>query len=1272
MLQLRSFSFRAIILLVLLSCLTSCDGMRGNVSRSCLEPYSLGTAFTKRNGSIGMLLYVQNCNKEPVPSITSQEFQFQAGTALNKPLNVTLLPNAKHTIVYLTLLLDVRKKTLSYRSELLKAVEIFVQRMVVEKKLPIRVGIELFTGKKETIEWLRWSNRVEQIKDWLNKLQTYSGDTTQVPHLFDAVQLVMQKTETWAKSAQRRSFGSSFGQGMVLLVSDGVDGKKPGTYFQHTDVEQLIRVPLFAVGLRSKLGISQDALYKMAASGTFLAEKPSDLYKSFLQVGFPLQKRLNATYVLGFSSNQTNINKVQLRILGATEIKNVVEVTIPSDLPVSKTETINFTTACEGRECGGVGCGTCDESSSYCDNYEARCLYFCALANKCNGEQLTNPNGYKETCSENPSILRCTYDGDSSCVTKSEKVKSCDDCDTVCGGLCVDFSIHRNHCGKCNNPCPAGYVCKAGVCELNCLNNLTYCVGQSICIDLQTNEQHCGACNNACVGRESCRSGVCVCPDGWMACNGAGASRICVDAQTSRQNCGACNKTCLEGQVCQSGVCRCSKGWELCKEPGKSSLCVFTQTNNKHCGRCNQACQNGNVCQSGVCQCPKNWPVCKEPGKSSGCVDIQTNKQHCGACNKTCPDNHVCFDGACSACPKGEIMCNGSCVNTQTDRSNCGGCGKICISDQKCQFGVCVCPPRHKLCGQSCVEVGFVDSDCYDCGYNCFGSMRCSNYRCWCRGFEKFCWYGCEFDTSCRTCCAKGRYCQNERCVCWPYLPTECNGDCVDLETDGKNCGKCGNVCKGGKVCKSKVCKCPPNFVDCNGTCVDINKNCGRCGNVCKGETTCISNVCSCPKGYTNCNGKCVVTDANDLHCGSCSRVCQAGTYCIGGVCSTAPAVSAIVTSAMAYHTCAILNHGKVKCWGYNKYGQLGYGDTSARNKPGTQHIELGASRKAKQLTMGRNHTCALLDNNTVKCWGDNKDGQLGYGDTLQRNKPVTTSVPLGQGRSAIQIKAGYKHTCALLDNNSVKCWGTGMLGYGKAETRSKPHSFAIDLGPGRTATQIATGYYHSCALLDNHTVKCWGSNESGQLGYGDVTSRGYPDTTSISFGTGMFAVKIEAGSFHTCSLRNDKRSTCWGSAYSGVLGLGYRPTVMNPGESYGPLKGQSAPKVAINLGKGRTVQQISCGSYHTCALLDDNTLKCWGDNTHGQLGGKASKSTPHNSLVSLGAGRSVKQVVAGAYHTCVLLDNNTIKCWGANLSGQLGYGDLKQRDIPPLIPINL
>ena len=223
----------------------------------------------------------------------------------------------------------------------------------------------------------------------------------------------------------------------------------------------------------------------------------------------------------------------------------------------------------------------------------------------------------------------------------------------------------------------------------------------------------------------------------------------------------------------------------------------------------------------------------------------------------------------------------------------------------------------------------------------------------------------------------------------------------------------------------------------------------------------------------------------------------------------TAPEINATSISVGEAFSCALDNSsGMVKCWGSGNSFGLGVTNYKGNdaNEMGSNlgFVELGTGRTATAIASGRYHTCAILDNASVKCWGSNDAGQLGLGnsttlgDSANEMGDNLPTVDLGTGRTATAIAAGGDgHSCAILDNASVKCWGKnnyGQLGIDNTtQMGDNPGEMAqltgINLGTGRTATATAAGYYHSCAILDNASVKCWGENDYGQLGIDDNTA---------------------------------------------------------------------------------------------------------------------------------------------------------------------------------------
>ena len=278
-----------------------------------------------------------------------------------------------------------------------------------------------------------------------------------------------------------------------------------------------------------------------------------------------------------------------------------------------------------------------------------------------------------------------------------------------------------------------------------------------------------------------------------------------------------------------------------------------------------------------------------------------------------------------------------------------------------------------------------------------------------------------------------------------------------------------------------------------------------------------------------------------------------------------------------------------------------------------------GSARGAQAtLSAGRAHVCALLADGSVKCWGDNTFGQLGQGNpNLLGDGPNEMGdnlnpIQLGSGRSATAIAGGSFHSCALLDNGQVKCWGYsgfGQLGQGNPNILGDGPSemgdnlAPIQLGSGRIATAITASDATSCALLDNGQVKCWGYNGFGQLGQGNTTDLGdgpneVGDTLApIQLGSGRSARAITASGYLSCALLDNGQVKCWGQNGFGALGQGNTNVL---GDGIGEM-GDFLPPVY--LGVGRTAVAVTTGAIGSCALLDNASVKCWGWNAYGQLG---------------------------------------------------------------------
>ena len=362
---------------------------------------------------------------------------------------------------------------------------------------------------------------------------------------------------------------------------------------------------------------------------------------------------------------------------------------------------------------------------------------------------------------------------------------------------------------------------------------------------------------------------------------------------------------------------------------------------------------------------------------------------------------------------------------------------------------------------------------------------------------------------------------------------------------------------------------------------------------------------------------------------------------------------------AGASHTCALFNNGSLRCWGAGSYGQLGYGNSFSVGDASTTLPYTAGNvpfvGNAVKLAVGANHTCVLLDSGYVSCWGRNKYGQLGYNTTndVGDSEAISSYGYVNLGGTATKITAGQNHTCALMDTGKVRCWGlnsSGQLGYGHKKNigdDEQPWTQG-DVQVGSPVIDIVAGAYHTCALLNTGSVRCWGANAFGQLGYGNTTTIGDDEVPSSVAApvnlSGGNVLQIAAGAWHTCVLLDTGNIRCWGLNSSGQLG-------------YGTTTDASAPGGDVNT--GGKVLQVAAGSDHTCVLLESGNIKCWGYGEFGQLGyaSATALTSPPSATVQLQGSTTAYQLTAGAYHTCALLGSGAVTCWGLNNNGQLGYG---------------
>lgn len=479
-----------------------------------------------------------------------------------------------------------------------------------------------------------------------------------------------------------------------------------------------------------------------------------------------------------------------------------------------------------------------------------------------------------------------------------------------------------------------------------------------------------------------------------------------------------------------------------------------------------------------------------------------------------------------------------------------------------------------------------------------------------------------------------------------------CSNTCR-LTSCGDGVVQPGEACDDGNLDDLDACRNTCELSFCGDGVVQVSEACDETTETATCNVTCTPSVCG--DGVLNVSAGELCDDGNDLGDDACSPGC------------TLIKAEVIDLAVGGNQTCIVFADGALRCWGQNESGALGNGHTEdLGDDPGELPVaNVNSGQKVVQVSVGRDHHCARLADANIYCCGYGVYGQLGYGGVFSNRCDSADELPPSEVKlddSVYSVAAGGHHTCAITFDKSVRCWGYaqwGQLGYPGNAQLNAPSKDGVAGVTG--AVQLALGVTHTCVLQADETVHCWGGNTYGQLGLGH---KGPSELPPPALELGGPVLSIAAGGYHNCAVMKDGQVRCWGQNNHGQLGNGDLEVT-----AVGDGPGEMPPK---DVDLGSAAMQVAAGYSHTCALLVDGAVKCWGGGggATGALGyaknkdiGKAGELAVLPA-VSLGGPAKLLRSSGGyedvgyrGHSTCALLEDNSLRCWGRNTFGQLGYG---------------
>ncbi len=344
-------------------------------------------------------------------------------------------------------------------------------------------------------------------------------------------------------------------------------------------------------------------------------------------------------------------------------------------------------------------------------------------------------------------------------------------------------------------------------------------------------------------------------------------------------------------------------------------------------------------------------------------------------------------------------------------------------------------------------------------------------------------------------------------------------------------------------------------------------------------------------------------------------------------------------------------------CWGSNEAGQLGYGGLVSiplpkriKMRQENMSLESNVDHVFQSVLSGGKHACAAEENRSnpgsyyLYCWGNNEYGQLGNNESDDFiTKP---SYPVS-GQLFTSYALGRNHTCGVNLKKQIWCWGSNLFAQLGVTAKINHSEVPVQIQNSNQFKSVAITRNSSCGITESNQVFCWGSNNNGQLGIGQIGDKFYtPTMLPIS----LYYLSSGTGN-HICGLSPFGNLYCWGKNDSGQLGIG--------------IASQYPEDTPQLIASEKKFIQVSTGRSHTCALDHNGYAYCWGSNQYGQLGiPKSNVFKPTDPVTVEGKYVTWSNITTGDDFTCGVSHNKSY-CWGKNDSGQLGYNSRIDQHTP-------